>query len=147
MATLHLLAGQALPHELSPQRIGYRRLPIIDAHSRMVGDRPVPALLLKGALPVLLFPQLTLRLLNVPTEYPYREATLDFLVLVRVQGKNIWINLDIKGAGHEDGLDALRDQLLALPRLVVTPTELARPDFLPWLRKNLEERARQSTNF
>ncbi len=140
MLLLHLLGDGARFEELAIQRLGYRELAILDHTRRIVGDRPFPALVLPD---VILFPQVTVRLRERPPNYPHDHATLDLLALVKVLDRTQWVNVDVNGGGHDGREDEIRADLIGLPRLVVTPVELARPDCARWFEKALEQLVRE----
>ncbi len=142
MVLLHALASGGRRDLLSVMRLGYRELPVIDDSQRIVGDRPQPALTLPHPVPLVLVPQVQVRLFEVPADYPYRSASMDFLVVTRVRGFQLLVNLEINGNGHNSRLDQIRAGLIGLPRLVVTPSNLQQPDFMDWLRKQLARIAR-----
>lgn len=143
MVLLHALASGGRRDLLSVMRLGYRELPVIDDSQRIVGDRSQPALTIAHPVPLVLVPQVLVRLFDVPPDYPYRSASMDFLVVTRVRGFQLMVNLEVNGDGHDSRLDQLRARLIGLPRLVVTPPELQRPDFMDWLRKQLAHIARR----
>ncbi len=138
MVLLHALGQGAMLEEFSLMRLGYRTLPVIDDTQRIVGDRPVVGLLLEGDPPILLFPQVSVLLVDRPPDYPYRSATMDFLVAVFVRGLIRWIHLEVDGDGHDSRLDLVRARLIGLPRLKVRPEDLMRSDFLDWLKGQIE---------
>lgn len=143
MVLLHALASGGRRDLLSVMRLGYRELPVIDDTQRIVGDRPQPALTLPRPVPLVLVPQVQVRLFDVPPDYPYRSASMDFLVVTRVRSFQLVVNLEVNGNGHDSRLDQLRARLIGLPRLIVTPSELQRPDFMDCLRKQLAHIARR----
>lgn len=138
MVLLHSFALEAKADAISVMRVGSRDLPVIDDSQKIIGDRPLPALFFERPTPLVLFPQVTLQLRDCPPGYPYRSATLDFLAVTRVHSFTVFINVDVNGGGHDGREDRRRTELIGLPRLVVTPDDLKRSDFIPWFHNELE---------
>ncbi|MEW6283379.1 MAG: helix-turn-helix transcriptional regulator [Candidatus Eremiobacterota bacterium] len=122
---LHALAAGYKPIRKAPLQIGFRRHPVVDHASGLsVGDCPVPALVGEsGGLPVLLMPQVPLRIGN-------NSPTLDFLCVAKRRRRRHYINLEIDGSGHRSSYDQRRAELIAMPTVRFTETEVGRLDFM-----------------
>ncbi len=116
---------------LSPQQSGCTSLVM---HPRCSIDYPVYAghrrrhaivLAWEGAR-IVLFPQV-----RIMTTRPLRAYRLDFLMLFRYKGFDVWINVEIDGRQHRETLDddEARTLSLALPALRYGLAAVTGPDF------------------
>lgn len=129
---LSLLAGNSKAVWLSPSRVGFRTLAVLDPRSlRIASDLRFPCLELSlTSCKLIGFPQLTVD----SRPYIYR---LDGLMGVWSPLGPIWINLEIDGAGHFDLHDLEREQRLEMPTLRIGYKEMQNSDCLDLVQSKL----------
>lgn len=104
----------------SPHALGYRKQPLVDPFGAVLGERKLPGLRGKmGEVNYLLWPQVGIR----PRVATFR---VDALLLVARKGRSAWCSREVNGPHHQSIRDATRRELLQLPEIQVTATEVDR---------------------
>ena len=131
---LRLLAAGGKPCWFSLFRAGFRASAVVESSSKIaIGDVRLACLRVDGpGISWLLYPQVTL---DARKSYD----RLDALASLRTAEKQLWVDLEVDGRGHDPEWDEQRQQHLDLPTLRLTPAELKAPDLLSLLEQKARE--------
>ncbi len=129
---LQLIVAGVLISYVSPARLGWCRMPVVEHPSQnVVNDRLWPAFVVDGPLLFALLPQVRLK--------PWDSCAyrVDLLACVRVEDRLVWVDVEVDGPLHKTKYDRDRTAALRLPRVKLTEEDALSPDFLERLQTKL----------